>query len=58
MKTSDAERYGYVCPMPDCRGALSQDVSGKGYVRHLHRRTDGTICTFGHGERDGAERKS
>jgi hypothetical protein len=58
MRTSDAERYGYVCPMPDCRGALSRDVSAKGYVRHLHRRTDGTRCPFGLRERDRRERNA
>jgi hypothetical protein len=31
---------------------LSRDVSGKGFVKHLHRKTDGTLCTFGMGERD------
>jgi hypothetical protein len=50
MRTSDAERWNYVCP--ECRGELSQDASGKGYVRHLHRKTDGTLCAFGMGERD------
>jgi hypothetical protein len=52
MKTSDAERYGYTCPVPECRGALSRDLANKGFVRHLHRKPDGTKCMFGQRERD------
>lgn len=54
MKTSDAERYEYVCPV--CGGPVSNDASGKGYVRHLHRRSDGTVCPSGRGDRDGPQR--
>ena len=35
MKTSTAEEEGYVCPK--CGQRLSQDLSGKGFVRHLSK---------------------
>jgi hypothetical protein len=50
MKTSEAEANGYVCPR--CKGPLSQDLSEKGFVRHLERMRNGERCDYGKGERD------
>ena len=50
MKASDARKNNYKCPK--CGGKLSQDRKGLGYVRHLHRLTDGSKCSHGWGERD------
>ncbi len=54
MRTAEAEANDYVCPAEDCHGDLAQDTVGQGYVRHKHRKSDGTLCTYGHGERDEA----
>jgi hypothetical protein len=35
MKTSEAEQNGWKCPK--CGGKTSNDVQGKGFVRHLER---------------------
>lgn len=50
MRTSEAEANFFVCP--DCGLPLSQDPVGKGFVKHLSRKPDGTVCRYGHGERD------
>jgi len=55
MKTSDAERCNYVCP--NCANRLARDSKGRGFVRHLGKAEDGTICPLGPtGERDGQHR--
>lgn len=51
MRTSEAIANGYVCP--ECNKELTEDHAGRGFVRHKERKDDGTICTYGHGERDG-----
>jgi len=51
MKTSDAERNGFVCPV--CRKRLAGDRKKRGFVHHVERKDDGTICENGPtGERD------
>ena len=46
MRTSTAEKHGYVCPK--CGDRLSRDPTGKGWVRHLSNRS----CRYENGERD------
>lgn len=55
MKTSVAISVGYQCPV--CTGRLSRDFSNKGFVRHLDRKPDGTLCTIGMGESDVVSRQ-
>jgi hypothetical protein len=59
MKTSEAENHDWTCP--NCGGRTSQDVKGKGFVRHLERfRPKGPkvptnpkgLCRYGRKERD------
>jgi PHP family Zn ribbon phosphoesterase len=59
MKTSEAENNNWMCP--ECGGKTSQDVKGKGFVRHLERftpkqgatrRNSKNQCRYGRGERD------
>ena len=51
MKTSEAHGVNYVCPRCDSR--LARDRKRRGYVKHLRRTDDGTICPLGPtGERD------
>ena len=49
VRTSTAERFGYRCP--DCGDELSQDPSGKGFVKHMSNRE----CRFEEGQRDTSE---
>ena len=46
VKTSTAEIHNYICPV--CGDKLGQDISDKGYVRHLTHPN----CQFEHGEKD------
>jgi hypothetical protein len=46
MKTADAEKYNYKCPL--CHDDLTDDPSCKGFVRH---KTNAN-CPQGRGERD------
>ena len=46
MRTSTAEKAGYVCPK--CGDKLSRDRAGKGFVRHLNNRQ----CRYENGMRD------
>ncbi len=59
MKTSEAENNNW--KRPACGGKTSQDVKGKGFVRHLERfapkrkstpRNPKNQCRYGRGERD------
>jgi hypothetical protein len=50
VKTSTAEKYGYRCPV--CGDEVTQDPSGKGFVRH--KNIPG--CQFERGERDPSPR--
>jgi hypothetical protein len=45
MKTSAAEGHGYECPR--CGKRLAQDRKKRGFVRHVERMDDGTICPDG-----------
>lgn len=51
MKTSSAEKYGYKCPQ--CGDQLTEDRSGKGFVRHREKKG----CSFERGERDDPQPK-
>ena len=46
MKTSTAEKHGYICPQ--CGDELTEDTQGRGFVRHKSNR----ICQFEKGEKD------
>ena len=59
MKTSVADNNGWKCPK--CDGKTSQDIKGKGFVRHLERfrpkdskvpTSPGNKCKYGRKERD------
>ena len=49
VKTSTAQHHGYRCP--DCDDKLSQDASGRGFVKHMSN----SDCRFEAGERDTPE---
>ena len=46
MKTSTAEKHGYICPK--CRDELAEDHQGRGYVKHKTTPN----CDFEKGEKD------
>ena len=46
MRTSTAEKNGYICPK--CKDELTQDRKGRGYVRHKTNPN----CDFERGEKD------
>ena len=46
MKTSTAQRQGYVCPK--CKDDLTKDLQGKGWVRHKNN----SNCDFEKGLKD------
>ena len=48
MKTSTAERFGYVCPQPECHDQLTHDIRERGFVRHKTN----PDCDYERGERD------
>jgi len=50
MKSSDGKTGQ--CPDPTCKGKVSYDRKNRGFVRHLHRKPDGTKCPYGKGQRD------
>jgi hypothetical protein len=50
MKTSEARTNNFVCPA--CKKKLCQDREERGYVRHLERMDDGTLCQYGRKEKD------
>lgn len=54
MKSTDADRFNHVCP--NCAKRLARDLQARGFVRHLDRMDDGSICPMGPtGERDGQD---
>ena len=46
MKTSTAEKNGYICPK--CKDELAEDRQGRGYVKHKNN----PDCNFEKGEKD------
>ena len=46
MKTSTAEKHGYVCP--ECGDDLTRDLKGRGFVRHKNN----PDCDFEKSEKD------
>ena len=46
MKTSTAEKHGYVCPK--CKDGLTRDDAGRGYVKHKNN----PHCDFEKGQKD------
>jgi len=50
MKTSEARNNNDTCP--ECEGRIAQDHKGIGHSRHLERKPDGELCTYGKGEKD------
>jgi hypothetical protein len=35
-----------------CKGEMAKDVKNRGWRRHKHRKSDGSRCPFGLGEKD------
>ena len=46
MRTSTAEKHGYICPQ--CGDELAKDRKGRGWVRHKNNRE----CQHGNGKKD------